>query len=227
VSNGLTPKKAKDLIDKSFDVAAKRLKKNQPLSASQLRILARVADGNKDTPTGTPRFVHRQEDLGKVLGVTRKSIQRWLKEPGAPVTCADGRYEVDEWLRFKAKRIGMGDDGSGDKESDGDELDLKVLKARNLLKQNEKLHLQTAILRREYVPIELVQRWGAELGSRVRAIILSLHTEAQSLVGVTMLEAEARLKRREDEIIQELHLLAQKIEKEASEQIDEDGEKSA
>jgi transcriptional regulator with XRE-family HTH domain len=220
VSAAISPKKAKQLLEQNFQNATKRLKKNQPLTRDELRMLDRVAAGDAEGNTG-PRFVRRQEDLAEAIGLTRKTVSRWLKLDGVPQTAADGRYDVDEWLRFKAKRRGMGDDGTGKPEDDAEELNLPVLKAKNLLKQNEKLELQTAILRREYVPIELVQRWGSELGSRVRSIILSLHTEAQSLIGVSAIEAEARLKRKEDEIIQEMHLLAQKIEREMEERIEE------
>jgi hypothetical protein len=52
-----------------------------------------------------------------------------------------------------------------------------------------------------------VELWGGELGSAIRKVVGTIHLCAPTVVGVSVAEAEARLKELEGEILQQLHLL--------------------
>lgn len=78
---------------------------------------------------------------------------------------------------------------------------------RLLRLQADKIETQLAILKKEFVPANDVERWGAELGAAIRKIITQLHLCAPQVVGVSIAEAESRLKEVEFEALEQLHLL--------------------
>lgn len=138
-----------------------------------------------------------------MLGVSRWTIQRAMKVAGHPEARADGRHEVAAWRAFLQSTGAVEDDS----------VSATELKARNLLLQNQRLELQLAVMRREYLPASDVERWGAELGAAVRKVVGQIHLAAPSVVGLSVPEAEARLKEMEDEILEQLHTVTERVER--------------
>ncbi len=145
-----------------------------------------------------PRFAKNQVELSNILGVERKTIQRWLKEPGNPGAKADGRLSVEEWKQWAEE--------NGKKV--GDSINTAAEKAKNVLLQNEILEFRLKVLRRDYVPMADVEVVGAKLAVALRKVIGTIHLLAPSLEQVTAADAEALLKDKEDELIGQIRVLA-------------------
>lgn len=60
-------------------------------------------------------------------------------------------------------------------------------------------------------PVEEVTRLGGELGAAIRKVVARLHRCAPSLEGQPVTVIEARLKEAEDEILQQLHTLDERL----------------
>ena len=197
------PKKSQDGLDRAqIDKLLKQELKNiekkiadgKTLTSEERRILSSVSSGGKSSD---PLYAKSQVELAQFLNVTRQTLNIWLKEDGNPGVSSDGRFDVAAWREWAAKNGKRGQDG----------LNAVVLKAKNLLLQNDKLEFQLNILRREYVPVSDVVRVGAELGAAIRKVVAGLHMIAPSVVGMTVIECEAYLKEKETEIISQLHQL--------------------
>jgi len=65
-----------------------------------------------------------------------------------------------------------------------------------------------------------VEQRGAELGAAIKGVVLKIHLCAPSVVGLAVAEDEARLKEIEDEILEQLHLLNEKLERKEQSQSD-------
>ncbi|MEY2466760.1 MAG: hypothetical protein QOD03_1281, partial [Verrucomicrobiota bacterium] len=176
---------------------AKKVQQGKTLSVAERNLLQSALAGEN---LSSVEFAQNAVELASILDVDRRTIQRWRKVEGNPGVRPDGRYHLPSWRAFKLARQGT--------ESGGDGLSQSQLKARQVLLQNQKLEFQIALLRREYVPACEVEKWGGELGTAIRKVVSAVHLCAPSVVGVSVAEAEARLKELEDEILQQLHLLS-------------------
>ena len=197
----LTAEQAAILLKRDLRNLAKKVQQGKTLSASERNLLQSTLSGETPSPD---EYAKNAVQLAAILGVDRKSVQRWRKIDGNPGVRPDGRYHVPSWRAWKLARQGDG--------SEGEELSQSILRARQIVLQNQKLEFQLAFLRREYVPASDVEKWGATLGSAIRKVIATLHLCAPSVVGLSVAEAEARLKEVEDEALQQLHLLNESIE---------------
>src|SRR6266704_449949 len=197
----LTAEQAAILLKGDLRNLAKKVQQGKTLSASERNLLQSALAG--ETPAGD-EFVKNAVQLAATLGVDRKTVQRWRKIDGNPGVRPDGRYHVPSWRAWKMARQGDA--------REGEALSQSILRARPILLQNQNPEIQLAVLRRQYVPASDVEKWGASLGSAIRKVISTLHLCAPSVVGLSVAEAEARLKEVEDEALQQLHLLNESIE---------------
>ena len=188
------------ILKADFANLAKKVKEGKPLTASERQTLQAAVNGQSAVAA---EYAPNAVELARVLGVERRTISRWRKLDGNPGTRQNGSYHSPSWQTFKANR-------QGDHELDG--LSQTQLKAQQILLQNQKLEIQLAILRREYMPVADVERIGGLLGTAIRKVVTQIHLCAPTVVGVSVAEAEARLKEVEDEILQQLHLLGESIE---------------
>jgi transcriptional regulator with XRE-family HTH domain len=198
---GLSKKQAEILLRGDLANLAKKVKDGKTLSASERNLLQSSLDGGR---VSAAEYVDNAVELAEVLGVTRRTISRWKKIEGAPQPRPDGRLHVPSWRAFKRQH--------GRDEEDDDEIDPKREKARNILLQNERLEVQIAVLKRNWMPTQEVERMGGELGAAIRKVVNTIHLAAPNVVGVSVAEAEQRLKEIEDEVLQQLHLLNESVE---------------
>jgi hypothetical protein len=194
----LTREQAEALLRGDLGNLVKKVKAGKPLSASERNLLNSSLDGGI---ASAAEYVDNVIELAELLGVTRRTISRWKKVEGNPGTRTDGRYHVPAWREFKRNR-----DPEADAD-DGEEIDGKKERARNILLQNERLEVQIAVLKRHWMPTAEVERMGGELGAAIRKVVSQIHLAAPNVVGVSVAEAAARLKEIEDEVLQQLHLL--------------------
>lgn len=163
----------------------------KPLPASTLKQVLAVASGGD---ANEPHWAKNQVELANILGVNRRTISRYLKVEGNPGARADGRYDVVLWRKYLA-------DFGAIEEDDGDSI---ALKHRLLAAQIEKIENHNAVIRRDFIPVTDAERWGAELGMAIRKVVTQLHLLAPSLVGLTLVETETRLKEAEDQVLTQL-----------------------
>lgn len=196
----LTAANAKKILAANALNLARKVANGETLTPKEVAILESVAEGGA---AEGERFAASQDELGKALGVDRKTIQRWLKKPGHPETAADGRYDVIAWRAFANVHGRKADYGDEDP-------DMVRERAKSVLLQNQKLEFQIKVLKKEYVSSVDVEQWGAHLGGEIRKTVVSIHKIASSLAGLPTAEIEIRLRELENEILMKLHLLASK-----------------
>lgn len=102
-------------------------------------------------------------ELADILGVNRKTIDRWRKMKGSPKSKPDGRQDISKWRQFIKK--------NGLKEVDTPEDE--VLKSRKLLADVKQAEIKLKVMEGTYVPIEKVREvWMSHIG-QVRSILES------------------------------------------------------
>lgn len=148
-----------------------------------------------------PRWAKNQSDLGNILKVERKTIQRWRKEPNFPKPQTNGKWDVHavrDWCKARGKKIFAGDV----QEEEKYELEVRRLRA-----VCESLELKLAIERGDYILISEVYEHISSLVSAVKTQMLHLpSTLAPALVAIENVhEMQARLKSAVDECLRALH----------------------
>src|SRR6266704_6196808 len=121
----LTAEQAAILLKGDLRNLAKKVQQGKTLSASERNLLQSALAG--ETPAGD-EYTKNAVQLAAILGVDRKTVQRWRKIDGNPGVRPDGRYHVPSWRAWKLARQGDG--------SEGEELSQSILRARQILLQN-------------------------------------------------------------------------------------------
>ena len=196
----MSPDQADIILRANYRNLVKKVGAGRTLSGGEVNLLQAIQNGGRPEAKA---FAKNQPDLAAQLGVSRKTVQRAVKLDGRPVSRPDGRYDIAAWRSFLQANGSLDDDS----------LSTTELKARNLLLQNQRLELQLSVMRRDYLPAADVERWGGEIGAAVRKVIGQIHLAAPSVVGVSVPEAEARLKEIEDEILEQLHTLPDRLDR--------------
>lgn len=91
-------------------------------------------------------------------------------------------------------------------------LNYEQERAQHVVLQNAKLKVQLRQLKAELIPAEEVAHLGRELGSAIRTVVTRLHRLAPSLDGHAVAVIEERLKQAEDEILQQLHTVDDRLQ---------------
>lgn len=194
--DGLTPEQAQSILKRDAANLVARVRAGKPLSPADRRQLASISAGGSAAP-GASGHVRTQVELAAALGVDRKTIKRWMKMEGCPGAKADGRYSVEAWLSFKAKQKAGVRDG---------DLDPADEKARQILLQNERLELQIAVMRKEYVASVDVEKWVGAMVLQAKRVLLGLPSSiAPQVVGLSVPEAEELMRDRFNEALLQLH----------------------
>jgi predicted DNA-binding transcriptional regulator AlpA len=143
------------------------------------------------------KYAKNQTELASVLGVDRKTIQRWRKETGFPPPLSNGKWDISAtkaWLKAQQK-----------KDVD-EELDLHDLKIRHLKLMCEKIEFEIKTKRGDYTLNEDVVRWVGDMVTESKTMLLAIPAKlAPIVIAVDAAEAEARLKESIDEALNSLH----------------------
>ena len=196
----IDPTIAKALLQGDLRNLALKVKDNKPLSKGEREILMASLDGHGGESNGET-WAKNQTELAKILGVERKTIQRWLKAHPElkedPYRQSNGKYSVPHWREWRRNRSGIKSD---------DDLSKSQLEARRILLQNEKLEVQIGVMRGEYAKISDVEQWASEMVMAAAKILDSIPpTFAPQVVGLTVPDAEIRLQEAIDEAKEQLH----------------------
>ena len=143
------------------------------------------------------KYAKNQTELAKVLGVDRKTIQRWRKEAGFPPPLSNGKWDISAtkiWVKGQQK-----------KDID-EELDLHDLKIRHLKLMCEKIEFEIKTKRGDYTLNEDVVRWVGDMVTEAKTTLLSIPSKlAPIVIGLDAPEAEQRIKESIDEALESLH----------------------
>lgn len=162
----LTPQQAKQLLAADAALAVNTIKDGKSISQGQRAYLLKIA-GDDIPADGHAR---NQVELAQILGVSRSCIVKWARTSTAPKTKSNGRHDIAEWLEFIQKN---GLKGSG--ELDGDDL-----KSRRLRAQCLKIEAELDILRGNWLPVQLVERYMQDIFTGCRAKILQAPMDEQA-----------------------------------------------
>ena len=97
----------------------------------------------------TRKLLCKFEVYLQILGVNRKSINRWRNLQDAPKPLSNGKHNVAKWQAFVKK--------NGLKEIDSPEEE--ELKSRKLLAEVKQAELKLKVMEGTYVPIEKVCKY--------------------------------------------------------------------
>lgn len=156
--------KARKLLDGNFVNIGKKVIAGNTLSAGEVKLLEQIAHrpaasigGEKP---GEPAFAKNKSQLADILGISRKTVQRYSTRDDAPKPRPNGSLCVAEWRAFLANNEVLG----------SEDLDAAALKAQQILLQNKRLSNKLAIERKEWIPKVVA-----------RQVLTELVTEAKSL----------------------------------------------
>lgn len=147
------------ILSKDLENIVKKVASGKTLTSAE-RSLIESEYGEKKNSV---HYVKTLVELSEVLGVNRKTIDRWRKMQGSPKSRPDGRQDVSKWRQFIKK--------NGLKEADSPED--KELKSRKLLAEVRQAEIKLKVMEGTYVPIEKVREvWMSHIG-QVRNILES------------------------------------------------------
>lgn len=156
----------------------------------------------KDHSQKKPKVVwaKSQIQLAECIGVDRRSIINWSKDPNCPGCTADGRYNVEAWRKWSElnKRLPT--------------RTATEWNAKKKEKECELLEFKIRILSRDYIPAKRVEAIGSRLGADLKAVITTLHLMAPSLAGLSVGDIEKALRDKEDDFMRQVHELPEKVE---------------
>lgn len=162
----LTSGQAKQLLDADAALAVKRIKSGKNLTQGHRAYLLQIA--GDDIPSDG--MAKNQVELAKILGVSRSSIVKWARQPDSPKPKSNGRHDIAEWLEF-IKVNGL---------KGSDSLEADDLKSRRLLAQCLKIEAELEILRGNWLPLKLIERFMQDIFTACRAKILQAPLDDQA-----------------------------------------------
>lgn len=193
---GLDPTVAKRMLKANLLNLGRKIQAGKTLNAQEVALLQASASG--ESVTQATGWAMNQVELAEALKVNRRTIARWLKVPGNPGAQSDGRMNVPAWREWaKLQGHKFKEDASPTK---------AALECERLLKQNRLLEIELQTRLGELTRNEDMVRWVAELVTAFKTVILSLPgILAPEVVGLTVAEAELRIRQALDEALEQLH----------------------
>lgn len=134
----VTSAKAKELLKKEVENITKKVEMGKTMTEAERAILQAVAAGEMaSTAAATIKaFAKNQTELATILGVKRRTINRWRKESGNPGAESNGNWNVAAWKEFARKK------GHKLADDENDSPSATMAKAEQTLIQNERLKLK-------------------------------------------------------------------------------------
>jgi len=166
VSN-ITPELADKLLEADAALAYKKLQDGKGITSSQRAYLLSVAGKTAVSENGLAK---NYVELAKILGVSRSSVVKWSKNKDAPKAKSNGQHDISEWLGFIQAHGLKG----AEYEDEGD------LKRRRILAQCLKLEAELDIVRGNWLPKVLVDKYMQDVFTACRAKIMQSPLDEQA-----------------------------------------------
>jgi hypothetical protein len=165
--SSITPELADKLLEADAALAFKKLQDGKGITSSQRAYLLSVAGKSAIADNG---FANNYVDLAKILNVSRSSVAKWSKHAEAPKARSNGKHDISEWLTF-IKSHGL---KGAEYEDEGD------LKRRRILAQCLKLEAELDIVRGNWLPKALIDKYMQDIFTACRAKILQSPLDEQA-----------------------------------------------
>lgn len=180
---------AEKLLKGDLANLVQKVRKGEPLTRAQRNTLLAYQNGEANSTSFAKSWV----ELGRILGVTRRTLNTWSKREGAPLPAPNGSHDVVAWREYvRANGLkGAGEDGDGEGSGEG----IEELKRQKLTVEVAEREFRLSVLRKEYVPISAVRdRWQFNVEQAVMTLRKKLEDEAPPLLeGKTALEIRQEL----------------------------------
>lgn len=186
---------AEKILDADFQNVVKKVAAGKPLTvAERARIEARAAGSTDSTA-----YAKTQVDLANILGVTRRTLNNWLKLEGSPKALSNGMWPVADWREFVRLR-GLKTGKLAPQSED-------ALKARKLLAEVEERELRIAVKKGEYVRVTDVRLEWIGLVAQATSILRSkFENELPPILsGLDATGIQAECRKAIDEVLLALH----------------------
>jgi len=156
--NTLPPELAKKLLSRDLANLAQRIHNGGKLNPSEKALLEGIAANPDFSATVAENFVA----LARILGVTRRSLQRWRKHRDAPKPLNSGFHDVSAWQEFM-RRHGL----RGEAALTEEEIALRL---RKLKAEVEERELRLSALKSRYVSRKEVRAAWASMSGRAAGL---------------------------------------------------------
>jgi transcriptional regulator with XRE-family HTH domain len=148
--------------------------------------------------TDQKRYAKNQTELAELLGVDRKTIQRWRKEENFPKAMADGRYDIIAVRDWRERT-------RSSSTTDAEDLSKAEGEARRVWLQVEKLEHEIEVSKGKFISIEQAQQDVAQMCSRARSILLAIpDTLAPLVIGKTPTQAQQLIRKEIDNALAQI-----------------------
>lgn len=193
--DSLSPDIAKKLLSRDLANLAQRIQRGEKLSKSERVMLQSMAVKAGDTPAVAGDY----SELARILGIARRTMNRWRKRPDAPPPGANGFHEVKPWREFM-ERNNLHGDAPGTPLEDS-------LRARKMLAEVEERELRLAVKKREYVALEEVREcWTKNVGKAKDLLRNKFEMELPPILsGLDATAIQEECRRAIDEVLTILH----------------------
>ena len=165
--SNITPELADKLLEADAALAYKKLQDGKGITSSQRAYLLSVAGKTAVSENGLAK---NYVELAKILGVSRSSVVKWSKNKDAPKAKSNGQHDISEWLGFIQAHGLKG----AEYEDEGD------LKRRRILAQCLKLEAELDIVRGNWLPKVLVDKYMQDVFTACRAKIMQSPLDEQA-----------------------------------------------
>lgn len=197
----LTQNDAARVLRRNVQNLVEKVGRGRVLNLQELETVEALAEGRSPNPNEVA-FVRNQTALADLLGVSRRSIHRWIRE-GAPAPRSDGRLDVRAWRKWIAANAKAVGDSEGE-----DEAEATVVGERKrwLQLKCEQLTHEIASLRSEYTSNVEIEQQAEQLREEVSRVLTAIPDAlAPRIVGCTVPEAAKRIRDAVDAALLELH----------------------
>ena len=190
----LTAEQNKALQQKVVNNIFAKIRDGKTPTQMEMSMLDKFTASNEKRSNGT--YAKNQSELADAIGVDRKTIQRWKKDPTFPKSKPDGRFliaDVIEWKDAMGKQA-------------GDLTSKESAQVKSILLQNEKLEIQLGILKGDYTPNEDIDAFVSEVVQNAKRELLALPASlAPQVVGQSIANAEKIIKQSIADALKALH----------------------
>ena len=190
---------AKKVLSRDFANLIQRVQRGGNLSPSERATLQGMVAAGSSELNDTPAFAASYVELAALLGVARRTLQRWRKRKDAPQPADSGFHDVAAWHAFM-RRHDLKSDGIATEE----ELALRL---RKLRAEAEDRELRVAQKKQLYVRAEEVRRaWKANVESATMLFRSKFEQELPPILsGLDAMGIQEECRRAIDEVLTMLH----------------------
>ena len=194
--NDLPAQLAQKLLQRDLANLAQRVQRGDNLSRAERSLLQGMATAPADADV-SPAVAANFVELAALLGVTRRTLQRWRARGDAPQPMAEGGHDVGAWREFmrSAKLAGHCSEAEA------------ALRLRRLQAQTEEREMRLAERKAAYVSVaEVKAEWLRMTARAARVFRHKFEVELPPLlVGLGAVEIQAMNQRAIDEALTTLH----------------------